>query len=1023
MKNNRLISFIALIAVCVLPIALRGQVLSTPSSAKPISEDLKLFRAPSSLSASGKPGFLAYDATYFYCYDPTTRAWKRYGGGTNSWTAAANRIPYFNGTPVEATSAGLRFTGSTLAVGQPTANTGTIQVIGGNSTGSAIMEMVVRDSGGSDIRNIDLVQSESAKTLNLTHQDDSTNPVSDWTINLSTGVFTHHQPVTFQAVLTSTVATGAAPLVVASTTRVSNLNVATAGTSDALTTTRSIYGNNFDGSAALTQIIASIYGGTGNGFTKFSGPTTAERTKTLRDASDTVLELGGSYTPSGTWVWTSASVTWPTFNQNTSGSAATLTTNRAIYGNNFNGSAALTQIIASTYGGTGNGFLKFSGPTTSEKTYTGPDSNATLLTDAAAVTVAQGGSGRQTGTTAYSLIATGTTATGAQQTLANGATTEMLVGGGASALPVWTTATGTGSPVRSTAPTIAGAADFTGTVNRSTSDTITITTNAGVIDVTKGDGSATNSAATSLTFSTDNVAATRYLTRDLVNSDGSNARVFTFDTVTDFTVTVPASSTIPVTMKSQGASGWARVGGASNIVDLTANGAPAITDVVELVNPTTGVSTKSLKVLAGADAGANDTYAVTLSPAITGYSTGQHYRFKANTANTGAATINFNSVGAATIKKFTSASPGADLADNDIRAGQWVDLVYDGTNMQMQSAVGNAGSGGGTPGGSDTQIQYNNSSAFGANSGLVANKTSGAVTQIQTALGTTATAGLTLQNTTAAANGAQQVAPSLLFEGLGWGTTAGTSQRVAWNINILPVQSTVPTGTLQFQSAIAAGALTNRMTLTSAGVLNVTGAGIFGAGVDVNGSYTTSASGGGFAAGSTGGFNWGGTKSYIKSVSDGTIAMTNFAGTSVANITGSATNDSASAGSIGEYVSSLIASGSAVSLTTATAANVTSISLTAGDWDVEGNINYSAASATVTGTQGGTSSTSATLPTDGSEVFSGVQVTLLSETDSVTLPRKRFSLSGTTTVYLVGKSTFSAGTVSAYGAVTARRVR
>ena len=74
-----------------------------------------------------------------------------------------------------------------------------------------------------------------------------------------------------------------------------------ASTATTLQTARAIYGNNFNGSAALTQVIASTYGGTGNGFTKFSGPTTAERTKTLRDASDTILELGGSYTPTGTW--------------------------------------------------------------------------------------------------------------------------------------------------------------------------------------------------------------------------------------------------------------------------------------------------------------------------------------------------------------------------------------------------------------------------------------------------------------------------------------------------------------------------------------------------------------------------------------------------------------------------------------------------------------------------------------------------------------------------------------------------
>lgn len=74
------------------------------------------------------------------------------------------------------------------------------------------------------------------------------------------------------------------------------------------------------------------------------------------------------------------------------------------------------------------------------------------------VPVTDGGTGRSTGTTAYALVATGTTATGAQQSLAAGATTEVLVGGGASALPVWTTASGSGAPVRATGPTITAAA-------------------------------------------------------------------------------------------------------------------------------------------------------------------------------------------------------------------------------------------------------------------------------------------------------------------------------------------------------------------------------------------------------------------------------------------------------------------------------------------------------------------------------------------------------------------------------------
>jgi hypothetical protein len=95
---------------------------------------------------------------------------------------------------------------------------------------------------------------------------------------------------------------------------------------------------------------------------------------------------------------------FPTLNQNTTGSAATLTTPRAIYGNNFDGSAALTQIIASTYGGTGNGFTKFSGATTAEKTYALPDASTTILTTNAAVTIAQGGTGQTTQASAFNAL-------------------------------------------------------------------------------------------------------------------------------------------------------------------------------------------------------------------------------------------------------------------------------------------------------------------------------------------------------------------------------------------------------------------------------------------------------------------------------------------------------------------------------------------------------------------------------------------------------------------------------------------
>jgi hypothetical protein len=86
------------------------------------------------------------------------------------------------------------------------------------------------------------------------------------------------------------------------------------------------------------------------------------------------------------------------------------------------------------------------------------------------------------------------------------------------------------------------------------------------------------------------------------------------------------------------------------------------------------------------DAGAGGSYACSLSPAISSYQTGASYWFKAGGANAGAATVNFNALGAKSlVKQYNQA-----LSANDIRAGQWVIVTYDGTNMQMQSQTANA---------------------------------------------------------------------------------------------------------------------------------------------------------------------------------------------------------------------------------------------------------------------------------------------------------------------------------------------
>lgn len=86
-----------------------------------------------------------------------------------------------------------------------------------------------------------------------------------------------------------------------------------------------------------------------------------------------------------------------------------------------------------------------------------------------------------------------------------------------------------------------------------------------------------------------------------------------------------------------------------------------------------------------ADAEASDSYAITLSPAVAAYAAGQEFSFKANTANTGAASLNVNSLGAKTLKKNTD----QDLATGDIEAGSIVKVVYDGTNFQVVSVDAN----------------------------------------------------------------------------------------------------------------------------------------------------------------------------------------------------------------------------------------------------------------------------------------------------------------------------------------------
>jgi hypothetical protein len=136
-----------------------------------------------------------------------------------------------------------------------------------------------------------------------------------------------------------------------------------------------------------------------------------------------------------------------------------------------------------------------------------------------------------------------------------------------------------------------------------------------------------------------------------------------------------------------------------------------------------------------------------------------------------------------------------------------------------------------------------------------------------------------------------------------------------------------------------------------------------------------------------------------------------------------ATNDNAAAGRAGEYLSSNITA--AASLTTATALNLTTLSLTAGDWDIEGSISFAASVATFTLLYACVSTTTLDLgQTDMTNPWARLQVTTVAGAQTTLTPvTKRLSVAGGTTVYLVAYCVFGSGSATAIGILRARRVR
>jgi len=160
-------------------------------------------------------------------------------------------------------------------------------------------------------------------------------------------------------------------------------------------------------------------------------------------------------------------------------------------------------------------------------------------------------------------------------------------------------------------------------------------------------------------------------------------------------------------------------------------------------------------------------------------------------------------------------------------------------------------------------------------------------------------------------------------------------------------------------------------------------------------------------------------------VSDTTAALSR-SGNGGVPVQGTNTNDSAAAGYVGEYNSSTVLLASAVALTSGVAADITSISLSAGDWDVRGSIATSVQPATITSVLSAWMSTvSATVPARPNEGgYSQISSAFTTGANNVIQAGvMRVSVAAPTTIYLSTSIAFTSGTLSAYGFIGARRMR
>jgi len=171
---------------------------------------------------------------------------------------------------------------------------------------------------------------------------------------------------------------------------------------------------------------------------------------------------------------------------------------------------------------------------------------------------------------------------------------------------------------------------------------------------------------------------------------------------------------------------------------------------------------------------------------------------------------------------LSKANGGTGTATPALVAGTNVTITGSWPNQTINAS--GSGGGSGTPGGADTQVQFNAASAFAGLPSFTADTTTGAVSHNFSNTADVPTSGVLLNNTTASTSTVSQFSPAIQWTGSGWKTnsTAG-SQVTDFRMYVKTSNgTTAPNAALTFSTRTNGGAWAEVGSIGSTGNMGIT---------------------------------------------------------------------------------------------------------------------------------------------------------------------------------------------------------